>query len=127
MPPLPSSSPIVAPKGFTRSCWECQRRRRHCDRSRPQCHKCLKDGTECPGYEEKKPVTWLAPGTVLSRPRRRELSQRRPHITNIPEHANMGSKLSHVILADFKTIPKFEWVDETTTMMETLDYCKSIH
>lgn len=52
-----------------RRCWECLRRRLVCDCTRPSCRKCLISGIECPGYGEKKPLTWLAPGKVLARPR----------------------------------------------------------
>lgn len=51
-------------------CWECQRRRIVCDNQRPVCNKCQSLGIVCPGYEDKKPLVWLAPGRVLSRPRK---------------------------------------------------------
>lgn len=54
----------------SRWCWECQRRRLVCDCARPICRKCKATGVVCPGYEDKKPLTWLAPGRVLSRTRK---------------------------------------------------------
>ncbi|KAH6657425.1 fungal-specific transcription factor domain-containing protein [Truncatella angustata] len=53
-----------------RQCWECQRRRLVCDGIRPVCNKCKTNKVVCPGYEDKKPLVWLAPGKVTSRVRR---------------------------------------------------------
>ncbi|KAK8037965.1 C6 zinc finger domain protein, partial [Apiospora phragmitis] len=53
-------------------CWECQRRRLECDSTRPVCNKCRQAGVVCPGYEDKKPLRWLAPGRVTSRTRKRK-------------------------------------------------------
>ncbi|OLN96703.1 hypothetical protein CCHL11_02335 [Colletotrichum chlorophyti] len=50
-----------------RHCWECQRRRIVCDSALPFCGKCRAAGLVCPGYEDKKPLTWLAPGKVKTR------------------------------------------------------------
>ncbi|OBR04152.1 C6 zinc finger protein [Colletotrichum higginsianum IMI 349063] len=50
-----------------RQCWECQRRRLVCDSARPVCSKCKISGVVCPGYEDKKPLTWLAPNKVKTR------------------------------------------------------------
>jgi hypothetical protein len=55
-----------------RHCWECQRRRRVCDFSLPSCNKCIAAGIECPGYGEKKPLRWVAPGKVTSWTRQRQ-------------------------------------------------------
>lgn len=54
----------------SRWCWECRRRRLVCDCTRPVCDKCKATGVVCPGYEDRKPLTWLAPGKVLSRTRK---------------------------------------------------------
>jgi hypothetical protein len=73
-PPKPDSN---------RWCWECQRRRLVCDCARPVCNKCHGAGLVCPGYEDKKPLTWLAPGRVLSRtrkPRGRTPSNQQPTV-----------------------------------------------
>jgi hypothetical protein len=53
-----------------RQCWECLRRRWVCDAARPVCNKCRAAGIVCPGYNDRKPLTWLAPGRVTSRARR---------------------------------------------------------
>ena len=51
-------------------CWECRRRRLVCDGTQPVCAKCRAAGIVCPGFADKKPLTWLAPGQVMSRARR---------------------------------------------------------
>lgn len=51
-------------------CWECVRRRLVCDSERPGCNRCKLASIDCPGYGEKKPVKFLEPGVVLSRPRK---------------------------------------------------------
>ncbi|OHF01767.1 C6 zinc finger domain-containing protein [Colletotrichum orchidophilum] len=50
-----------------RSCWECQRRRLVCDSNRPICSKCKLSGIVCPGYENVKPLTWVAPNQITTR------------------------------------------------------------
>ncbi|KAJ0164627.1 hypothetical protein CTA2_586 [Colletotrichum tanaceti] len=54
-----------------RRCWECLRRRLVCDAIKPVCNKCRTAGIVCPGYDDKKPLTWLAPGKVTCRTRRK--------------------------------------------------------
>ncbi|KXH55606.1 hypothetical protein CSAL01_10233 [Colletotrichum salicis] len=54
-----------------RRCWECQRRRLVCDSVKPVCNKCRASGIVCPGYDDRKPLTWLAPGKVTCRTRRK--------------------------------------------------------
>ncbi|ORY63268.1 fungal-specific transcription factor domain-containing protein [Pseudomassariella vexata] len=58
--------------GEKRQCWECQRRRLVCDSTRPICTKCSASGVVCPGYDDKRPLRWLAPGKVKSRTRRKK-------------------------------------------------------
>jgi len=53
-----------------RHCWECLRRRLVCDGGQPFCHKCDGAGVVCPGYDDKKPLRWIANGTISSRPRK---------------------------------------------------------
>ncbi|CAE6444611.1 unnamed protein product [Rhizoctonia solani] len=36
------------------SCLTCRRRRKKCDMTRPSCKRCLRDGYECLGYEDRK-------------------------------------------------------------------------
>ncbi|KZL79293.1 c6 zinc finger domain-containing protein [Colletotrichum incanum] len=68
----PASSPSWSPDApERRRCWECLRRRLVCDAIRPVCNKCRVAGIVCPGYDDKKPLTWLAPGRVTCRTRRK--------------------------------------------------------
>ncbi|KAF2188453.1 hypothetical protein K469DRAFT_81591 [Zopfia rhizophila CBS 207.26] len=55
-----------------RQCWECLKRRLVCDYTLPHCKKCAKNGKECPGYDEQKPLQWVEPGRVTSRRRRKK-------------------------------------------------------
>ncbi|KAK1492917.1 hypothetical protein CCUS01_13913 [Colletotrichum cuscutae] len=66
--PQPSLSPEIPGK---RRCWECQRRRLVCDSVKPVCNKCRASGIVCPGYDDRKPLTWLAPGKITCRTRRK--------------------------------------------------------
>lgn len=56
--------------GDRKRCWDCVRRRLVCDLGRPACNRCQTAGFTCSGYGDKKPVQFLAPGVVLSRPRK---------------------------------------------------------
>ncbi|KAF9889352.1 hypothetical protein FE257_007462 [Aspergillus nanangensis] len=70
---MDSLSQLTAvPRNPQRPCWECRRRRLVCDFSVPECNKCRAAGVDCPGYGDKKPLKWLAPGKVRSRNRRRK-------------------------------------------------------
>ncbi|KAF0319273.1 C6 zinc finger domain protein [Colletotrichum asianum] len=64
---LATAADHPAAGGGRKQCWECQRRRVVCDAVRPVCGKCKATGVVCPGYEDKKPLTWLAPGKVKTR------------------------------------------------------------
>ncbi|KAK1974710.1 fungal-specific transcription factor domain-containing protein [Colletotrichum cereale] len=66
---LSLSSSREAPE--RRRCWECLRRRLVCDAITPVCNKCRVAGIVCPGYDDKKPLTWLAPGRITCRTRRK--------------------------------------------------------
>lgn len=82
-PPFPQSRPSTVAPGAVgqqqqdqipvrekRHCWECMRRRLVCDSAPGACNKCKNRGVVCPGYDDKKPLKWLTPGKVLSKPRR---------------------------------------------------------
>ncbi|TDZ13784.1 hypothetical protein Cob_v013084 [Colletotrichum orbiculare MAFF 240422] len=69
---MPTTSVNESPEVSERSrCWECLRRRLVCDSVKPICNKCRASGIVCPGYDDKKPLTWLAPGKVTCRTRRK--------------------------------------------------------
>ncbi|KAK6204176.1 hypothetical protein LQW54_008410 [Pestalotiopsis sp. IQ-011] len=82
-PPFPQGRPSTVAPGDVgqqqqdqipvrekRHCWECMRRRLVCDSAPGACNKCKNRGVVCPGYDDKKPLRWLTPGKVLSKPRR---------------------------------------------------------
>ncbi|WPH04213.1 Hypothetical protein R9X50_00710200 [Acrodontium crateriforme] len=73
-----NSSSAAPARGPNITCWECRRRRWVCDSAEPSCAACKKAGIKCPGYGEAKPVTFLPPGQVLSRPRRRPKRNNNP-------------------------------------------------
>jgi hypothetical protein len=53
--------------GTERCCWECARRQLVCDGAASACNRCKISRIVCPGYEDAKPLLWLAPGKVKSR------------------------------------------------------------
>ena len=60
-------------KKATRQCWECLKRRLVCDHTLPHCQKCQKNGKQCPGYDEQKPLEWIQTGKVNSRRRKKNI------------------------------------------------------
>ncbi|KAK2731653.1 C6 zinc finger domain-containing protein [Colletotrichum kahawae] len=64
MAPIAESSDNSKSK---QACWECQRRQVVCDSARPVCFKCKLGGIVCPGYENVKPLTWVAPNQITTR------------------------------------------------------------
>ncbi|KXH47834.1 hypothetical protein CSAL01_03327 [Colletotrichum salicis] len=42
-------------------CWRCRKKRLRCDSSIPACRKCIAADTECPGYGDKRPITFRDP------------------------------------------------------------------
>ncbi len=115
----------------TRHCWECQRRRIVCDRWRPVCNKCQTAGIVCPGYDNQKPLTWLAPGRVISRPRKRKSPPacRKPAVrkeaapkaveirgaASLTETKKETGDVAHIL----------ELTEETIEIFEAAHYCKS--
>ncbi|KAH7129958.1 fungal-specific transcription factor domain-containing protein [Dactylonectria estremocensis] len=78
-------------------CWECVKRRLVCDFGRPRCRKCQARNVQCSGYDDKKPLTWLAPGQTRSKGRR----------------ARTESNVIRLTLRDS---------DEATTVFEAIEY-----
>ncbi|KAI9150431.1 Phomenoic acid biosynthesis cluster-specific transcriptional regulator [Paramyrothecium foliicola] len=89
MPPASAAAGGDAP----RQCWECLRRRWVCDAARPVCNKCRAAGIVCPGYNDRKPLTWLAPGRVTSRARRQNPKQGQRGQTGDSTGEDVGIKL----------------------------------
>jgi hypothetical protein len=57
-----------------RHCWGCIKRRIVCDRTLPQCTKCLRTGRECPGYAEQKPLQWVQDRKITSKGSKTEMT-----------------------------------------------------
>ncbi|KAH7028851.1 fungal-specific transcription factor domain-containing protein [Microdochium trichocladiopsis] len=70
----PGGGPSAPLPPAKRHCWECLRRRLVCDAGQPYCRKCHDAGVVCPGYDDKKPLKWIATGTISSRPRHKKLT-----------------------------------------------------
>ncbi|KAE8370637.1 fungal-specific transcription factor domain-containing protein [Aspergillus caelatus] len=102
------------------------RRRLVCDFERPTCNKCRSAGVACPGYDEKKPLRWLAPGKATSRPRKRRFppgtdrsssvsSEETTNKQAVPQ-TSVGSELLRI------PNPGRELKSETCTMVEAVRY-----
>ncbi|KDN62446.1 putative C6 zinc finger domain-containing protein [Colletotrichum sublineola] len=110
--------------GDRRQCWECQRRRLVCDSGRPVCSKCKIGGMVCPGYDDKKPLTWLAPNKVKTRtwkrksaPPDKDDAAKRSHQDRQVEVAKLTSakQLVHIF-------PGHEFRTETCDIIEATLY-----
>lgn len=63
--------PPKADDGKQQQCWACLRRHLACDGCHPVCECCRSAGIVCPGYEDRRPLTWVTPGHVtITRMRR---------------------------------------------------------
>ncbi|KAM0252600.1 hypothetical protein ACHAQJ_007637 [Trichoderma viride] len=101
-------------------CWECLRRSLACDGCRPVCDCCRSAGIVCPGYENRRPLTWVTPGNVtVTRIRKARAAagsaptpaaskryrlQMRPQLLSPPELslATSESKALSVIMPNFE-------------------------
>lgn len=104
-----------------RHCWECLRRSLVCDFTQPECKRCIKSGTPCPGYGEKEPLrlNWLAPGKVKSRTRARK--------TKDSGHGNQEPVITINDRAknpDFLIIPRHCFKVNADAIFDAIDYCK---
>ncbi|KAF3000603.1 hypothetical protein E8E14_000808 [Neopestalotiopsis sp. 37M] len=64
-----------------KGCYTCERRRIQCDRTSPNCHKCLRKGLDCPGYGRR--LKWA--GGAALRGRLAELKVADP---SVPENSS---------------------------------------
>ncbi|OGM47433.1 C6 finger domain protein [Aspergillus bombycis] len=109
-----------------RHCWACMRRRLVCDFERPTCNKCRSAGVACPGYDEKKPLRWLAPGKVTSRTQKRRSTSGTDRSSTVGSdvaadkedvpQTRVGSELLRM------PIPRRELKSDTCTMVEAVWY-----
>ncbi|OIW24740.1 hypothetical protein CONLIGDRAFT_685687 [Coniochaeta ligniaria NRRL 30616] len=115
-------------------CWECRRRRLVCDCTRPVCNKCKTTGVVCPGYEDKKPLTWLAPGRVLYRPRKprgRPPASQKAVVKkgkNVPSssESNTGPSSQEVTtLQSVAALPHAQLRTDMCDLVEAAMYCKT--
>lgn len=119
--------------GQRRQCWECTRRRLVCDSTKPHCNKCRVSGTECPGYGERKPLKWLAPGKVKSRNRksRYPLANKGSGNDTIVCTTNGKkdqSQIMHRQIGEEEldiAIPVIGLESETCAIVRAIDYCMS--
>lgn len=122
---LPNSDVKAAPR---RQCWECLRRRLVCDSAAPVCNKCKAAGVVCPGYDDKKPLKWLAPGTVLSRPRRRAPRKLPIRQTGGPDKEQSAEEARTQVLVKRGAAldnSGIELWSDTCDMVRVISYCKS--
>ena len=117
-------------------CWECRRRRLVCDGTQPVCAKCRAAGIVCPGFADKKPLTWLAPGQVMSRAGRKKAPRKtcnnktqRPRVKPAPATPRSdstsddpGASPPHDLLIG----TPFELRPEVCDVFEAIMYCTSV-
>ncbi|KAK8034575.1 C6 zinc finger domain protein [Apiospora rasikravindrae] len=117
-----------------RYCWECQRRRLECDSTRPVCNKCRQAGVVCPGYEDKKPLRWLAPGKVTSRNRKRKTpvikEKKKDEDSAVSLQAQIDAALERAVhmsaeLYKGSLIPVVHLRDDVSEAVQSACYCKS--
>jgi hypothetical protein len=108
-----------------RQCWECLRRRLVCDAASPVCNKCLASGIVCPGYHDKKPLVWLAPGKVTSRTRRRNNTSGAAKTSN---EQNVASKVQKYPMppkeGTLSVPPCLKVLEGLDSIIEAGHYCK---
>jgi len=128
------NSELAQKPDSSRWCWECRRRRLVCDCTRPICNKCKATGVVCPGYEDKKPLTWLAPGRVLSRtrkPRGRPANQRsvaKKANDDTPSTAESAMSPSKDVALRWRAAPPLHLAQprpEMCDLAEAAMYCKT--
>lgn len=75
-------------------CYPCSRRRIHCDRTEPTCHKCATRGLQCTGLGLKLRFPYGAPvpvSTLSEAPGRSHPSRPNTYRANDPVFASQGS------------------------------------
>ncbi|EQB45895.1 hypothetical protein CGLO_15154 [Colletotrichum gloeosporioides Cg-14] len=126
---LATAADHPAAGGGRKQCWECQRRRVVCDAVRPVCGKCKATGVVCPGYEDKKPLTWLAPGKVKTRTwkRKKPAAKKESSKTSSEQDSSpdsnkavtrAGSQMVHI----FPPSPGMELRSEVCDIIEATSY-----
>ncbi|KAI8309182.1 hypothetical protein K4K61_002002 [Colletotrichum sp. SAR11_59] len=126
---LATAADHPAAGGGRKQCWECQRRRVVCDAVRPVCGKCKATGVVCPGYEDKKPLTWLAPGKVKTRTWKRkkpatkkESSKTTSEQDSSPESNKAVTRAGSQMVYIFPPSPGMELRSEVCDIIEATSY-----
>lgn len=94
---MQSTTKSAAVGKANRQCWDCLKRRLVCDFTLPHCKKCLKNGRQCSGYDEKKPLQWVETGHVLSRKRRKAP---RAHVLNVTASGLCSTTTARIEFSD---------------------------
>ena len=86
-------------------------------------------GIACPGYDDKKPLKWLAPGKVLSRTRqRKDLTASKDRAINSKDETDQGDNNQSLIRVErnnIEIITHLELRSETCDIAQAAHYCKS--
>ncbi|KUJ17134.1 uncharacterized protein LY89DRAFT_72705 [Mollisia scopiformis] len=86
----------------TRACTNCSLRRKKCDRSLPQCVRCVKSGKVCPGYSSETTTKFRDMTQISERKvRSRTATTGRGHEKSIPSAGEIFSNSSSVALHGF--------------------------
>lgn len=109
-PPEPTGPPMTELK----PCWECSKKRRVCDFTRPHCRKCQSRGVDCPGYE-KKPLKWLQPGQTRSKGKRA-----RSEASDGSNESKCRAVASRLSAPPITAVLHFEGL----AMVEGINYCR---
>jgi hypothetical protein len=108
-------------------CWECRRRRLVCDGTQPVCTKCRTAGIVCPGFADKQPLKWLAPGQVMSRARRkkgpRKANSKRPTMATPASTDSIEDSTSDQHTSHLDIVLPVELRPESCDVFEALTYC----
>lgn len=116
-----------------RHCWECMRRRLVCDSAPGACNKCKTRGVVCPGYDDKKPLRWLTPGKVKSKPRRPKtalaaastVSKTAPKKAPKAKSQPSDKSMIPVIYLTQSAVEKHKWQNDVCDIVQAVAFCTS--
>ncbi|KAM0261515.1 hypothetical protein ACHAQJ_002198 [Trichoderma viride] len=83
-------------------CWECLRRGSACDGKIPICGNCSSAGMVCPGFNNRRPLTWLRTGMVS----RLQKGKARPNATPRARYARRSPSASVSATRSPKSTPE---------------------
>lgn len=114
------------------ACHNCRRRRLKCDRSLPQCLKCIKTKQECLGYQRL--FRWeqgiASRGKMAGKTYEGNALGQAPSISSSPDTQSPASHSSHSSSSDIDEIPLFRYVadplvqDVDRGSWKYLSYCE---